>query len=254
VFAWGPGAHETAAREAAGYFPQAIKKIVAANMKEYLEGVRNEPELFDSVLGEKKDFSRDYFRYSGISKYMDHFKRIAYMMSRKTDPKVLAFEIGQFTRNITDLMEPIPSDSNFPPLETAGNRVFFMSDFDAASKRFDFMFNGDTYIDNIPSRINTDIDFSNIKAEIIYSSYKNGQVFKNIDSDAQSVMNRALNLATDTIYTIYMKRNSKDEIDFKPEQFLKLGRFHKNSGNEKSIPGPKAPKTPTPPSIQEKKK
>jgi hypothetical protein len=253
--AWTEAVHEKAALMAADYMPAPIGDMIDANRKAFLEGVRTEPELYDKVLDEKPEFSVELLRVRGFERYVYHLQRLKFFFDSKSNPVAVVGELGMFCRNAMDLMEPYPAGDSFRPLEIAGHRIFFDNDFEAFFKDFHFMYDGSQLIKDLSKRLDTDLDFSSTKGLLIYNGYKKGIGFKAIESDADAVMNRTLNLLTDQIYTMYTARKGGQAPPFDPAQYLGLDKYRKKSSiKEMKIPGPKPPAGPNSPNTPGKTK
>ncbi len=252
AFAWTGPVHKAAALAAVDYFPPAIRDMINRNNAAYLEGVDSEPELYDKVLDEKKDFSVELLRVRGFERYIYHLQRIKFFFDKKSDPSAQAAEIGALARLTVDLLEPFPSEDKFSPIQIAGHRVFFMNDFEAYIKNFHFMYDGSRLIKDLPARLDKDLSLSKGNGVLIYTAYKKGTGFRMIESEAHAVLNRALSLLTDQVYSMQESRIGH-AAPFDPSQYLGLSKFHKQSGvKEMKIPGPKAPTAPSSPLNPEK--
>jgi hypothetical protein len=255
AFAWTDAVHRKTALLAVDYFPPAIRDMINANKKAYLEGVSTEPELYDKVLDEKSDFSVELLRVRGFERYVYHLQRLKFFFDKKSNPAAVVNELGMFARSAQDLMEPFPADNSFRQLEIAGDRVFFINDFDTYFKNFHFMYDGSQLIKDLPKRIDTDLDLSGTKGLLIYKGYKKGIGYRAIEGDAQAVMNRTLNLLVDQLYTMYESRKGGQQPPFEPSQYLGLDRYRKKGSiKEMKIKGPKAPDAPGGPKSPEIKK
>lgn len=254
--AWTLKTHEQAALTAANYFPPAIRDIIKANKDAYIKGVNAEEELYEKVLKEIKGFSVDLLRYRGTEQFIYHIRRLSFMFDKKSNAAAQAYELGMLTRTAADLLEPFPAEEEFAPLETAADRIFFISDFEKNQDKFRFMYDGATIIGDIAQRADKDIENATLMGGVIYRAYRKGTGYKSIEGDAQAAMNRAINFLTDTVYTLYQNRNNMHGAPFDPAQILRLDRFHKKSGSkEMEIPGPKPPdppKTPDKPETEKK--
>ncbi len=252
--AWTDAVHENTALSASAHFPTPLRNIVKSNQKAYLDGVKNSPELYDELVRQKEGFSTELLRFRGMERFVYHIKRMQRLIDAKAEGPVQAAELGALSRVALDMLEPAPPSSSFRPLETAGHRMFFHSDFEPTAKKFNFLFDGSTVIKDIPARVDADMDFANEKGSIIYEAYRRGASFKTVDSEAQAALNRALNLLTDVVYTLHQTRGELHKNPYSPENFLRLERFKKQSkikGGEIEGPkGPSAPDSPNKPDVQ----
>jgi len=206
------------------------------------------------VVGGKDGFSTDLLRYRGMERFVYHITRMQRLIDTKAEAAIQAAELGALSRVALDMLEPMPPSASFRPLETAGHRMFFHSDFNPTAMKFNFLFDGSTIIKDIPARVDADMDFANEKGAIIYEAYRRGASFKTVDSEAQSALNRALNLFADVVFTLYQTRGELHKNPYNPENFLRLERFKKQSkiksGAIEGPKGPAAPDSPNKPDVQ----
>ncbi|HOO56788.1 MAG TPA: hypothetical protein PLN69_08180 [bacterium] len=232
-------------------FPPAVLHMINENKDEFMKGLEEEPELFEETLKENNNFSIDYLRYRAFEKFIYHYKRMTFFIDKKTRPGVQAYELGGLSRSALDILEPLPPPDQFSTTEISGHRIFFIDDFDQQKEKFHFLFDGTKFIEDIVSRLDSDIEFETVKGEIIYKSYRSGKGFEAISSDATASLNRSLNFLVDAVYTLYESPNRITGSPFDPEKSLSLDRFRKKSViKSQEVQAPAKPEAPVIPTVE----
>lgn len=229
-----------------------LRDIIKKNKKQYQKGITEEKELFEEFTKKNGEFNYANFKQMGMDRVIYHVQRIQSFMDKKTKRDLLAYEVGQYVRCVMDLLEPYPESKDYGPLEIAGNRAFFIEDFKKNNKKFDYMFDGRTYIKNMPSALDDILKKNTADAEKIYKIYHSERSYKKADNPATACFNRTLNFAVDSLNTFdeIMRSSGGQKIDIRTVLGLdNLSKYgSKDSSSDIKKPdAPNKPKAPTPP-------
>lgn len=251
--AWTEKTHDMIAERVIQLFPPEISGPIKNNKAAYLEGLRDEKELFDRVIEESDSATTTLIQQRGMERAFSLLNRLDFFIDKRSDPKTVAYETGRLVRVVSDLFEPLPADGKFKTIELSGYRLFFLNDVEEAIKKFKYVFAGRRIIMTYPGRLAEELEVSHKKGALIYGAYKGGNPYKLIEDDAHVMINRALNFLADAMNTQIINRGTMDGAPFDPALYLQLDRF-KHGEESGSGPEVEAPAKPTAPSAPEVKK
>jgi len=254
--AWSGPVHEMIAEESADILPAETRLIVRTNREAYMKGVSDQRELFELVAEDRKEAATpELVIQKGIELFIYHVQRLNFFFDKKSEERAIAYELGRMARVAADLLEPLPPEEDFGTLEIAGHRIFFLDDAEQGIKNFKYVYAAREPIRSFPVRLDKELGISRQKGSIIYKAYREGRPYEEVEDHALVMMNRAINLLADTVYTLQKNRGRQTGSPFDPAEALGLDRWRREPGDESRKvappPAPRPPDAPVAPDIPE---
>lgn len=251
--AWTEKTHDMIAERVIQLFPPEISTAIKNNKAEYMDGLRDEKELFDKVLEESDSAGTSLIQQRGMERLFSLLNRLNFFIDKRTDAKAVAYETGRIVRVGADLYEPLPLDGDFKTIELSGYRLFFLKDVEDGLKNYKYVFAGRRVVMTYPGRLSEELEIGHKKGKLIYGAYRAGNPYRLVEDDAHVMINRALNFLADAVNTQVMNRGTMDGAPFDPALYLQLDRF-RHGNDSSSSPEVEAPAKPAAPAAPEVKK
>lgn len=248
--AWDGQTHKLSGKILIEYMPPALKTSVKKFQAQYYEGIDKEPELYNALVEKNGAFDQKVFTQTGLERLLYHLQRMQSYLSQSNAGDALAFETGQYVRCAADLLEPLPEDTRFSPIEISGSRIFFLADFAKNNQKFDFLYRGGRSVQNFPAAVDALIKLNAASGATIYNAYHAKRYYPSVDKEATASFNRTLSFIVDSLFTIdnLIRRPGGRILDLR--DFLGLNRISKyNNDNEMKIKKPSAPAKPKAPGV-----